>query len=187
MRSAGNQEITELATAAGRGDRAAIETFVRATYRDVWRFLVYLVGHADAEDLTQETYARALRSLNRFTGRGGARAWLLAIARHVAADHIRAAARRPNVVGKDWEERAESAAPANLPGVEDTVMLTLALRDLTPERREAFVLTQILGFDYADAAAVCGCPIGTVRSRVARARQDLMEALGEKRRAIPEP
>lgn len=49
---------------------------------------------------------------------------------------------------------------------------------LDPDRRSAFVLTQVIGLSYEEAAAVVGCPIGTIRSRVARARADLVEALG---------
>jgi RNA polymerase sigma-70 factor, ECF subfamily len=51
------------------------------------------------------------------------------------------------------------------------------VRALTGDRRDAFVLTQVLGLGYAEAAEVCGCPIGTIRSRVARARRDLVEVL----------
>jgi RNA polymerase sigma-70 factor, ECF subfamily len=57
--------------------------------------------------------------------------------------------------------------------------LTLTLGTLSADRREAFVLTQIVGLPYADAAVVCGVPIGTIRSRVARAREDLQAELGE--------
>ncbi len=59
--------------------------------------------------------------------------------------------------------------------------LTVAdlLARLDPDRREAFVLTQLLGLPYAEAAEVAGCPVGTIRSRVARARADLVDALGE--------
>lgn len=53
------------------------------------------------------------------------------------------------------------------------------LRGLESDRRLAFVLTQVLGLSYAEAAEVCGCPVGTIRSRVARARADLVERLGE--------
>ncbi len=49
---------------------------------------------------------------------------------------------------------------------------------LEPERREAFVLTQVVGLSYAEAADVCSCPVGTIRSRVARARADLVDGLG---------
>jgi RNA polymerase sigma-70 factor (ECF subfamily) len=59
------------------------------------------------------------------------------------------------------------------------VDLEAVLGDLDPDRREAFVLTQVLGLGYAEAAEVVGCPIGTIRSRVARARDDLVARLGE--------
>ncbi|HKN55689.1 MAG TPA: sigma factor-like helix-turn-helix DNA-binding protein, partial [Amycolatopsis sp.] len=61
-------------------------------------------------------------------------------------------------------------------GFEDMVELRLLLDGLDPERREVLVLTQVLGLSYAEAADVCGCPVGTVRSRVARAREDLLDA-----------
>ena len=57
--------VTELALAAGAGDRRALELFVRATQRDVWRFVAHLADPGSADDLAQETYARALRSLDR--------------------------------------------------------------------------------------------------------------------------
>jgi RNA polymerase sigma-70 factor (ECF subfamily) len=53
------------------------------------------------------------------------------------------------------------------------------IADLPSDRREALILTQIVGLSYAEAAAVCGCPLGTIRSRVARARADLMAALAD--------
>jgi RNA polymerase sigma-70 factor (ECF subfamily) len=174
-----DDEITNLALAAGRGDRAAANSFIRATQRDVWRFLIYLVGHTDAEDLTQETFVRAFASLPRFTARSRARTWLLAIARRVVADHFRAASARPKIANEqDWELAVEQARTPNLPGIDDTVSIGLAVRALTGDRRDAFVLTQVLGLGYAEAAEVCGCPIGTIRSRVARARRDLVEVLG---------
>jgi RNA polymerase sigma-70 factor (ECF subfamily) len=175
--SAVDDAITNLALAAGRGDRAAANSLIRNTQRDVWRFLVYLVGHSDAEDLTQETFVRALQSAHRFSARSNARTWLLAIARRVAVDHFRAAAARPKISDQDWQEAAEQGAATHLPGIDETVALNLAVRTLTGDRRDAFVLTQVLGLGYAEAAEVCGCPVGTIRSRVARARRDLVEVL----------
>jgi RNA polymerase sigma-70 factor (ECF subfamily) len=61
------------------------------------------------------------------------------------------------------------------------VVVTDLLARLDPDRREAFVLTQLLGLPYAEAAQVAGCPIGTIRSRVARARADLVDAFAEDR------
>lgn len=175
--SAVEEEITDLTLAAGRGDRAAASALIRSTQRDVWRFLLYLVGHAEAEDLTQETFVRALRSVHRFSARSTGRTWLLAIARRVAADHFRAVASRPRIADQDWQRAAEEAAERHLPGTDDTVAINLAVRTLPQDRRDAFVLTQVLGLGYAEAAKVCDCPIGTIRSRVARARQDLVAVL----------
>ncbi|CAL9613604.1 ECF RNA polymerase sigma factor SigC [Actinosynnema sp. ALI-1.44] len=174
----GEDPTTALLLAVGRGDRAAAELFIRNTQRDVWRFLVYLAGHADAEDLTQETFVRALGSARGFTGRGGARTWLLAIARRVAADHFRAAATRPPIASdQDWQAAADRVGDRHLPGLDDTVAIKLAVRTLSGDRRDAFVLTQVVGLGYAEAAEVCGCPVGTIRSRVARARRDLVSVL----------
>lgn len=177
--SAFEDEVTDLALAAGRGDRAAASALIRGTQRDVWRFLVYLAGHTEAEDLTQETFVRALRGVHRFTARSSARTWLLAIARRVAADHFRAVAARPRIAAdQDWQRAAEQAAERHLPGTDETVAINLAVRALPGDRRDAFVLTQVLGLGYAEAAQVCDCPVGTIRSRVARARQDLVAVLG---------
>lgn len=176
-------EATRLALTAGAGDRAAAARFVRATQQDVWRLLVHLAGPAEAEDLTQETYLRALGSLPGFAGRASARTWLLSIARRVAADRIRTIMVRPRHAAlDDWRGAAERAQPA-VPDLGDTVALTALLHEIPIERREAFVLTQMMGLPYAEAAHVCDCPIGTIRSRVARAREDLVAALHGDERA----
>ncbi|MGO1049703.1 sigma-70 family RNA polymerase sigma factor [Crossiella sp. CA198] len=176
---ADDTQITEWALAAGRGDQVAAAAFIRATQREVWRFLVHLAGRDEAEDLTQETFVRALRSVHRFAGRSHARTWLLSIARRVAVDQIRSAMARPRISGGvDWQDTAERATPLT-PGVDEAVALQLAVRELGEDQRAAFVLTQVIGLGYAEAAEVCGCPVGTIRSRVARARQELVLALGE--------
>lgn len=173
---ADDARITALALAAGRGDRAALADFVRATQRDVHRFVAHLAGRGDADDLAQETYLRALRALPRFAGRSSARTWLLAIARHTAADAVRAAVRRPRTSGvENWEALAGFTRPA----ADEAVVLRALVEMLDPDRREAFVLTQLLGLSYGEAAQVCGCPTGTIRSRVARARDELVTAMHE--------
>jgi RNA polymerase sigma-70 factor, ECF subfamily len=68
--------------------------FVRATQAEVWRFVAALVDASSADDLTQETYLRAFRTLPEFAGRSSARTWFLGIARRACADHIRALVRR---------------------------------------------------------------------------------------------
>jgi RNA polymerase sigma-70 factor (ECF subfamily) len=164
-----DDEITSLALRARTGDRAAAAAFAQATRHDEYRLQAHLVAPGEADDLTQETFLRAMRSLPRFAGRSSARTWLLAIARRVAVDHFRGAASRPRTTSLETE----------VPGVsfEERVLLRQLLDGLDPGRREAFVATQVLGLSYAEAAEVCQCPVGTIRSRVARARDDLAAAL----------
>jgi RNA polymerase sigma-70 factor, ECF subfamily len=174
---ADDDEITAWALAAGRGDRSALSAFVRATQRDVHRFVAHLSSPREADDLAQETYLRALRSLPHFAGRSCARTWLLSIARHTAADAVRTAARRPRTTSME-----QYPTVAELPGlvrsaIDESVLLRALVNDLDADRRDAFVLTQVLDLSYAEAAEVCDCPIGTIRSRVARAREDLITAI----------
>jgi len=173
--------ITALAAAAGAGDRVALAEFVRSTQRDVHRFVAHLAGAADADDIAQDTFRRAMRSLPQFEGRSSARTWLLSIARRAAADAVRTAVRRPRTTAvEDWETlgatRPRSAS-------DEAVVLRSLVDALDPERREAFVLTQVLDLSYAEAADMCGCPLGTIRSRVARAREDLVAAMTESPRS----
>jgi RNA polymerase sigma-70 factor (ECF subfamily) len=176
----GVDDLTESALAAGKGDRAALERFVLGTQRDVWRLVAHLAGPQLADDLTQETYLRALPSLPYFAGRSSARTWLLSIARRAVVDHIRMVTSRPRTAGSvDWSQAADQRQVAThgaVAGFEDLVELNLLLDGLAPERREALVLTQVLGLPYAEAAQICEVPIGTIRSRVARARADLLDA-----------
>ncbi|MGY0056830.1 sigma-70 family RNA polymerase sigma factor [Streptomyces sp. LZ34] len=176
-----DETLTSWALAARGGDPEAVDRFVRATRRDVWRYVYRLSDdpHA-ADDLVQETYLRALSGLPRFEGRSSARTWLLAIARRAVVDRLRRNAARPRSADTDdWQAAAERAQRRAAPdtGFDDAVALTQLLALLPYDRREAFVLTQLLGLPYAEAALVVGCPVGTVRSRVARAREALIEQL----------
>lgn len=166
-------QVTWLALAAGRGDAAALEQFIKATQRDVWRSVAYLGDPGMADDLTQETYLRAITSLPRFSGRSSARTWLLSIARRVVVDQIRRNQARPRAqYAVDVDKLLECHRPVE--GFENLVEIRMLLDGLDEDRRHALLLTQVLGLSYAEAAEVCGCPVGTIRSRVARAREDLM-------------
>jgi RNA polymerase sigma-70 factor (ECF subfamily) len=173
-----DERITAFALAAGKGDHAALAAFVRATQRDVYRFLSHLCERNQAEDLTQETYLRALRALPSFAARSSARTWLLSIARRVAADQVRRTRTRPRTTAVDDWDNAVAGNPAHRrSGFDEGVLLRELVAALEPDRRDAFVLTQMLGLGYATAAEVCGCPVGTIRSRVARAREELVRAM----------
>ncbi|MFI9627424.1 sigma-70 family RNA polymerase sigma factor [Streptomyces sp. NPDC052042] len=176
-----DESTTAWALAARSGDAEAVEHFVRALHRDVRRYVTSLGADPQtADDLTQDTFLRALTSLHRFEGRSSARTWLLTIARRAVVDNLRYAAARPRLSDTDdWQAAAERAQPHSLPGFEDGIALAELLANLSDERREAFVLTQLLGLPYAEAALVSNCPVGTVRSRVARARTCLIEWLND--------
>jgi RNA polymerase sigma-70 factor, ECF subfamily len=168
-----DETITALALAAACGDGRALEALIKATQADVWRFVTYLSDGASADDLTQETFLRAIGAIHRFSGRSSARTWLLAIARRVVADHIRYARSRPRTAhGVDPEHALNRRRPGR--GFEDLVEVTTMIAALSADQREALLLTQLLGLSYAETAAVCGCPVGTIRSRVARARDALL-------------
>lgn len=179
--AAPDESITAWALAARGGDAHAVEQFVGALHRDVQRYVAHLCGDPQAvDDLAQDTFLRALGSLHRFEGRSSARSWLLSIARRAVIDSYRYAAARPRLADvPDWQLAAELAQPCDLPGFDDGIALLDLLASLPDDRREAFILTQLLGLPYAEAAEVSGCPIGTVRSRVARARATLMDLLDD--------
>jgi len=165
-------DVSTWAHSARRGDPAAQAAFVRATQAQVWRFVASLVDPASADDLTQETYLRAFRALAAYEGRASARTWLLGIARRVCADHIRLVTRHRRLAARlTAEPTTNGGDPA------DPLSAADLLHRLPEDRRAAFALTQVLGLSYAEAAEAEGVPIGTIRSRVARARIELVDAV----------
>jgi RNA polymerase sigma-70 factor, ECF subfamily len=165
---------TEQALRAGAGDRDALSRLVEGTQADVWRLCAHLVDREAADDLTQETFLRTIKALPTFRGESSVHTFVLSIARRTCADEIRRRSRRRILAGR--LERRAAAEPTTVDPVA-AVPLDDLVTGLGDDRREAFVLTQVLGLGYAEAAEVCGCPVGTIRSRVARARQDLLDAL----------
>lgn len=168
-RTALDAEATRLALAAGRGDRAALGEFIARTQAHVWRFLAHLTDADTADDLAQETYLRALDALPGFRGEAPARSWLLTIARRAAADRVRYGVARPAVPCPPGDCGSDAVR-------DDTQRVEIAamLAWLDADRREALVLTQVFGYSYAEAAQIVDVAVGTIRSRVARARADLV-------------
>lgn len=169
--------LTRLALDARAGDERALETLVEVAYEQVWRLCATLVDRQNAEDLAQETFVRAVRALPQFRGDASARTWLLAIARKTCLDELRARTRcRRREASLLRAARGEE--PVAPDASQEVTVIDLVAR-LEPERRAAFVITQMLGFSYEEAASICECPSGTIRSRVARARADLLVFLAE--------
>lgn len=171
--------VTDLALKAGRGDRAALTEFIKSTQDDVWRLLAHLGGPDIADDLTQETYLRVIGALPRFAARSSARTWLLSLARRVWVDNIRHDMARPRKSATEYEDAAALTATPESSCTWSEWIDARALIDALPEdRREALILTQVLGYTYEEAAKIAGVRVGTIRSRVARARKDLIDQRG---------
>lgn len=154
--------------AAARGDLAAFERLVRAYQGQVWRFLRHLLGDPTlAEDVTQETFLRVYRRLASFGFRSKFSTWVFSVARNAGIDALRARERRARLVG-------ELAPPE--PGRDPSAGAEIAasIAALSPKLREAFVMVEVLGFSYREVGEAVGAPEGTIKSRVFRARTQLV-------------
>jgi RNA polymerase sigma-70 factor, ECF subfamily len=171
-------ELTRLFLAARDGDRAALLAAIRTSQADIWRLAAHLVDPSEADDVTQDTFVRAWQALPAFRGDASARTWLLSIARRACADAVRRRSRSRRLV-----ERLRGEAHDDQPDghAHEDPLARSALFELVEQldgnQRSAFVLTQIVGCSYSEAAEVCDVPVGTIRSRVARARNRLLAQL----------
>lgn len=165
--------ITRLWLDARDGNRVAFAEAVRASQADVWRFSRHLVGDRFVDDVTQDTFVRAWRALPSYRGDASARSWLLSIARRAAADAIRSEQRQRR------KRTALTPQPLALDDSSDVYGTSAIIAGLGADQRDAFVLTQIIGLTYEEAAQVCGTKVGTIRSRVARAREHLINDLAQ--------
>jgi len=167
---------------AQAGDLRAFESLVRGAQTDAWRFAYHLTGdRALAEDVTQEAFLRAYRALDTFHGEAKFSSWLLRIVRNCAVDAYRKT-KRENVVSTDPADMAgRSGRPEQTGGggAEDRRRTAAAIRRLPIELREPFVAIEILGFTYQETSAILRVKIGTLKSRMYRARLLLMHALSE--------
>jgi RNA polymerase sigma-70 factor (ECF subfamily) len=165
-----SDSLSFLARAAACGDEMALREFVRSARAPLVRFCASLTSDDEAEDLAQETLLRMLRALPVYRGDSNALTWLLGIARHVCADHVRRTSRRRRIAAQ-WAPPTVLEQPSSAHELEEL------LDELDVDQRAAFVLTRVIGLTYDEAASVCGCPMGTVRSRVARARARIAEMI----------
>lgn len=127
-----------------------------------------------ADDLVQETLIKAWTAADRFTPGTSLRAWLFTIMRNAFYSEYRKARRE---ILDSGESAVRMAANPEQNGHLDLEDLNIALATLPPEQREALLLVGASGVSYEEAAEICGCAIGTIKSRVNRARQKLMARL----------
>jgi RNA polymerase sigma-70 factor (ECF subfamily) len=155
----------DLWTRLGRGDVPAFENFYRAHFRRLRGFLrVYLGSETAAEDVAQEAFVQIWRHPNGFNpGKSTLKAYLFGIARKRAADWWRH--HKPS--------GATSSAEGRLNTTESPVLIRDALARLQPEHRSLLWLREVDGYSYDELSDILGIPLGTVKSRLFTAREEL--------------
>ena len=158
---------------ARRGDPGAFEQLVREYQADVYRFAWHLTRDRElAADVTQDAFLRAFRFIDGFRGDRKFGSWLFSITRNCAMDSLRA--RRFPLVHEGEREVEGSVSDASA-----HAELDAALRSISDEHRETFLLVEVFGLTYQEASDVLAVAPGTVKSRMFRARQALCAAIAE--------
>ncbi|MEY2472055.1 MAG: eukaryotic-like serine/threonine-protein kinase [Actinomycetota bacterium] len=163
------------------GDSRALDRLLRSHYDRLFAVCRRLTGNdSDAADACQDALIAIVRNLHKFDQRSRFGTWSYRIAVNASLDELRRRRRRPSAVDFSQAEPGPSRLSPDASGaVVDRVALEAALADLSPDFRAAVVLRDVAGLDYAEIAKALGIPPGTVRSRIARGRAALADALGE--------
>ena len=171
----------QLVQRAQRGDLRAFDLLVLKYQGRIAALISRYVSDAgEVEDVTQEAFIKAYRALGKFRGDSAFYTWLYRIAANAAKNHLVAKGRRPGADAtiedaEGFDEGgllSESASPEALAmGKELAEVVESALNELPDELKAALILREFDGLSYDDIADVLGCPVGTVRSRIFRARE----------------
>ena len=179
----------QLVQRAQRGDKRAFELLVEKYQRKLGRLLArFIRDPAEVEDVTQEAFIKAYRALPAFRGDSAFYTWLYRIGINTAKNYLMALGRRAptstEVEAEDAEgfEDAEQLRDINTPesmllSKEIATTVNATIEGLPEELRTAIQLREIEGMSYEDIARIMDCPIGTVRSRIFRAREAIAERL----------
>jgi RNA polymerase sigma-70 factor (ECF subfamily) len=171
------------------GDRRAFDLLVAKYQRRLMRVVLRLVhDHAEAEDVVQETFIKAFRSLRHFRGQSAFYSWLYRIGINTAKSYlIRQGRRAPSSTGVGTEDaevfdNADDLRDLNTPELaleskQIAYSVNSAVEALPLQLKTVMVLREIEGMSYEEIAEVMACPIGTVRSRIFRAREIIAEKL----------
>ncbi|HVL31976.1 MAG TPA: sigma-70 family RNA polymerase sigma factor [Actinomycetota bacterium] len=178
----------ELLARFAAGDGRAFDDIVTKYERRVFSIALRMCGdREDARDVTQDVFVNAMRALKRFRGDAQLGTWFHRVATNASLDHLRKNRKR---VHRPIDEVTEVATSE--PGPDDRALgsaraaaVQEALRQLSPDHRAAMVLVDIHGLDYAEAAESLGIPVGTVKSRMHRARLEMAKMLGHLRETEP--
>ena len=158
-----------------------IEELFTAHFSSIYRFAAYRVGRDAGVDVAAETFAQALRSADRLDPSRDARAWLFGIATNVIRHHRRAEERRIRAYAA-VERQPELRGKSDYPAESENLLrarLVDALMEIDDRAREALFLFAWADLSYEEVATALDIPVGTVRSRIHRARRVLRESLGD--------
>jgi RNA polymerase sigma-70 factor (ECF subfamily) len=168
----GDERLLERAC---RGDADAVSRLFARYQASIFRYAVHMCGHDAGDDIVQETFLTVMRQPGRYDpARGPVIGYLFGIARHLALKRL--TSRGAGAFADELDEDEETADPAqetaldSLTRTETIEAVRAAVRSLPPLYREVVVLCELQEMDYAAAAGIIQCPIGTVRSRLHRAR-----------------
>ena len=175
------------------GDMEAFTTLVQRHEGRVFRLLLRMTGsREEAEDVAQETFISAHRAIGGFRG-GSLRAWLLRIASNLSYDAIRSKKRRPADSLEESMESPSFSVPSKDPGPEQLALqselqetIQEAIMGLPTYQRAVLVFVDVQGMSYDETAEAIGKSIGTVKSRLSRARARVRDALMEHRELLPD-
>ncbi|MCC6874154.1 MAG: sigma-70 family RNA polymerase sigma factor [Sandaracinaceae bacterium] len=176
------EEERQLVLRATDGDALAFRAIVERHHRALYHLAFRMVGDgADAEDLVQESFAKAYLHLDRYDSGYRLSTWLHRIALNTCRDHLKSARRRERPSGEELDERAngEAGQDEDLDQRRRAAQVQAALGGLKESYREVLVLKDLQGFSYDEIKDITGCPITSLKIRVLRARARLRELLGE--------
>jgi RNA polymerase sigma-70 factor (ECF subfamily) len=184
----GDQEHGLLIRAAG-GDSEAFRALFDSHHREMFRFAYRLTGVVDAaEDITQECFLRLIRRPAFDRGRGSLRQYLYGIVRNLVRQHQQASGREVLWNGDDDDQIPAATATLDpMASAELTAIVQAAISALPPLQREAIVLCEFEDLSLDEAAAVVGADVGTVKSRLHRAREGLRRSLAPYRGRVRVP
>ena len=184
----GKQADAILVRKVQQGDNAAFDVLVRKYQHKILKLVMrYVRDASEAEDITQEAFLKAYRALPKFRGDSAFYTWIYRIAINTAKNFLVAAKRRPLDYNLDLQDPAQYEMQARLKDIDspERMMLTEEIRttvnraiDKLPEDlRTAIILREMEGMSYEEIAQAMECPVGTVRSRIFRAREAIDKRL----------
>lgn len=177
-----------LAERATRGDRDAQAELIERYRKPVFGLCINLVGRAEAEDLAQDALFRVLTRLDSFEGKSQLGTWIYRLTTNLCLTHLRRRTRSPFEPAADVERSQQIGEPGPDSSVqtgEGLSRVRQALMDLPDAQRAILVLRDVRGLEYEQLAEVLEIPIGTVRSRLFRARRALADLLDDSSKDSP--